>query len=166
MLTSQPQSGRDGMVPGSRAKVMAPPEGLARQAEPDVGPATGEPGAGEPATGEPGAGEPGAGRPRADAAPAPLPARPGPAAARLGGELRRLRLERGISLRQLTRLIGLSAHSNLGEYERGSRIPPSDIVAACERLLAVPPGSLQGLRETAARERVLARRRRAHPASG
>src|SRR6266566_604184 len=56
----------------------------------------------------------------------------------LGAELRRLRLELGISQRRLTQLIGLSAHSNLGDYERGRRIPPCDIVIACERLLAVP----------------------------
>lgn len=151
MLTSQPKSGRAGMTPGSQAKAAAPPEGLAGHGGRDGGPATREPGASGP-------GE--------DAAPAAQPHRPGPAAALLGGELRRLRLERGISQRQLTRLIGLSAHSNLGEYERGTRIPPSDIVAACERLLAVPPGKLQGLRETAARERTRARRQRVHPASG
>jgi DNA-binding XRE family transcriptional regulator len=75
------------------------------------------------------------------------------AAARLGTELRRLRLELGISQRRLTQLIGLSAHSNLGEYERGHRIPPCDIVVACERLLAVQPGHLQRLRKLALRER-------------
>ena len=75
------------------------------------------------------------------------------AAVWLGAELRRLRLEVGISQRKLTQLIGLSAHSNLGEYERGDRIPPRDIVRACERLLAVPPGSLQRLHQQALRER-------------
>jgi transcriptional regulator with XRE-family HTH domain len=82
----------------------------------------------------------------------------GPGASeRLGAELRRLRLELGISQRKLTKLIGLSAHSNLGEYERGSRIPPGDIVLACERLLSVPPGHLQRLRKLALRERARAR---------
>jgi transcriptional regulator with XRE-family HTH domain len=75
----------------------------------------------------------------------------------LGTELRRLRLELGISQRELTQRIGLSAHSNLGEYERGSRIPPCDIILACERLFAVPPGYLQGLRKQALRERARAR---------
>jgi DNA-binding XRE family transcriptional regulator len=75
------------------------------------------------------------------------------AAVWLGAELRRLRLEVGISQRKLTQLIGLSAHSNLGEYERGSRIPPGDIIQACERLLAVPPGYLQQLHQQALRER-------------
>jgi hypothetical protein len=75
----------------------------------------------------------------------------------LGAELRRLRLESGISQRRLTQLIGLSAHSNLGEYERGSRIPPGDIVLACERLLPVPSGYLQQLHQLALRERARAR---------
>ena len=71
----------------------------------------------------------------------------------LGTELRRLRLELGISQRELTHRIGLSAHSNLGEYERGSRIPPCDIILACERLFPVQPGYLQHLRVQALRER-------------
>ena len=71
----------------------------------------------------------------------------------LGTEMRRLRLELGISQRELTHQIGLSAHSNLGEYERGSRIPPGDIILACERLFAVQPGYLQQLRRQALRER-------------
>lgn len=73
----------------------------------------------------------------------------------LGTELRRLRLELGISQRELTHMIGLSAHSNLGEYERGSRIPPCDIILACERLFTVQPGYLQALRKEALRERAL-----------
>jgi transcriptional regulator with XRE-family HTH domain len=71
----------------------------------------------------------------------------------LGAELRRLRLEQGLSQRALTKIIGLSAHSNLGEYERGSRVPPMDIVTACERALATEPGYLQRLRRSALRER-------------
>ena len=77
----------------------------------------------------------------------------GAAARMLGAELRRLRLELGLSQRTLTKIIGLSAHSNLGEYERGSRIPPMDIVIACERALATEPGYLQELRRSALRER-------------
>ncbi|HEV2375245.1 MAG TPA: helix-turn-helix transcriptional regulator [Streptosporangiaceae bacterium] len=78
------------------------------------------------------------------------------AAGWLGAELRRLRLEEGISQRKLTRLIGLSAHSNLGDYERGRRIPPADIVEECERLLTVKPGYLQRLRRLALKERARA----------
>ncbi len=76
-----------------------------------------------------------------------------PALVRLGAALRRRRLELGLSQRQLVRLLGLSAHSNLGDYERGRRIPPGDIVDACEQLLAAEPGSLQTLRREALCER-------------
>lgn len=75
------------------------------------------------------------------------------AAYRLGTELRLRRLELGISQRKLARLIGLSAHSNLGDYERGQRIPPGDIVDACEQLLSVEPDHLQRLRREALCER-------------
>ena len=76
-----------------------------------------------------------------------------PAAYRLGTALRRRRLELGMSQRELARLIGLSAHSNLGDYERGQRIPPGDIVVACEHLLSVEPDYLQALRREALCER-------------
>jgi transcriptional regulator with XRE-family HTH domain len=80
-------------------------------------------------------------------------ARDTPAAYRLGTALRQRRLELGMSQRQLARLIGLSAHSNLGDYERGQRIPPGDIVVACEQLLSVEPDYLQSLRRDALCER-------------
>lgn len=75
------------------------------------------------------------------------------AAYRLGTALRLRRLELGLSQRQLARLIGLSAHSNLGDYERGQRIPPGDIVIACEQLLSLEPDLLQSLRREALVER-------------
>jgi transcriptional regulator with XRE-family HTH domain len=78
------------------------------------------------------------------------------AALRLGIALRLRRLELGLSQRQVVRLLGLSAHSNLGDYERGERIPPGDIVDACEQLLAAEPGSLQILRREALCERARA----------
>jgi tetratricopeptide (TPR) repeat protein/transcriptional regulator with XRE-family HTH domain len=74
------------------------------------------------------------------------------AAVRLGRELRRLRLERGLSQRGLVRALGLSAHSNLVQYELGRRIPPGDIVTACERLLGDTAGSLRRLRAEALAE--------------
>lgn len=80
-------------------------------------------------------------------------ARQAAAAVRLGIALRLRRLELGLSQRQVVRLLGLSAHSNLGDYERGERIPPGDIVDACEQLLAAEPGSLQSLRREALHER-------------
>jgi transcriptional regulator with XRE-family HTH domain len=76
-----------------------------------------------------------------------------PASAQLGLALRRLRMESGISQRGLTKLIGLSAHSNLSDYERGRRIPPADIIEACERELKSPPGYLRELRSQALTER-------------
>jgi transcriptional regulator with XRE-family HTH domain len=80
-------------------------------------------------------------------------ARHAAAVVRLGSALRLRRLELGLSQRQVVRLLGLSAHSNLGDYERGERIPPGDIVDACEQLLAAEPGSLQSLRREALYER-------------
>lgn len=71
----------------------------------------------------------------------------------LGREIRWHRSRLGISQRELARALGLSAHSNIGDYERGARIPPSDIVADCERLLEVAPGGLQALRRAALAER-------------
>jgi transcriptional regulator with XRE-family HTH domain len=76
-----------------------------------------------------------------------------PGAASLGAGLRSLRRQRGLSQRELTRLIGLSAHSNLAEYEAGRRIPPADIVSDCERVLGVTDGHLQQLRSAALAER-------------
>lgn len=74
-------------------------------------------------------------------------------AVQLGAEIRRLRSARGMSQRALTRLIGLSAHSNLADYETGRRLPPADIVAGCELALGVTDGSLRRLHEQALAER-------------
>jgi transcriptional regulator with XRE-family HTH domain len=75
----------------------------------------------------------------------------------LGTELRRIRLARGLSQREVVRRLGLSAHSNLVDYELGRRIPPGDIVAACETLFDVPCGSLERLRYAALAERAARR---------
>ncbi len=72
---------------------------------------------------------------------------------RLGKQLRRLRLAQGLSQRGLARALGLSAHSNLVQYELGRRIPPGDIIAACERLLRDDSGTLRRLRAEALAER-------------
>ncbi|WP_415170346.1 helix-turn-helix domain-containing protein [Nocardioides sp.] len=68
--------------------------------------------------------------------------RPWPAAVRLGLEIRRHRMARGLSQRALLALIGLSAHSNLSDYERGRRIPPLDLVESIEEALSVTDGQL------------------------
>jgi transcriptional regulator with XRE-family HTH domain len=70
-----------------------------------------------------------------------------------GAHLRVLRRSKGLSMRALTDLIGLSAHSNLADYECGRRLPPRDVVEACERALGVPDRELVRLWEAALRER-------------
>lgn len=67
----------------------------------------------------------------------------------LGAALRQARIARGVSLRALARQVGLSGHGTLLDYEHGRRIPPKDLLAACERVLAVPDGDLQRLRDAA-----------------
>src|SRR5215471_13870557 len=64
-----------------------------------------------------------------------------------------LRLSKGLSMRALTRLIGLSAHSNLADYECGRRLPPRDVLEACERVLGVDDRELFRLWQDALRER-------------
>lgn len=71
----------------------------------------------------------------------------------LGNVLRSSRLEQGLSLRALAKRVGLSAHSGVAEYERGTRIPPADLIDAYERALALPSGYLKNLRQQILRER-------------
>lgn len=71
---------------------------------------------------------------------------------RLGVELRRHRLRRGLSQAKLVTLLGLSARSNLSDYERGRRLAPLDILAAAERALRLPPRTLQTWHEAAVEE--------------
>lgn len=67
--------------------------------------------------------------------------------------LRKLRRERGLSQRALTRALSLTAHSAIVDYESGRRIPPPDILAAYERHFRLADGELKVLREQALRER-------------
>jgi transcriptional regulator with XRE-family HTH domain len=76
----------------------------------------------------------------------------------LGIELRALRQRRGLSQRRLVRLLGMTAHSNLVDYENGRRLPPRDIVRACEKVLGALPGQLESLHDGALVE-IAARRR-------
>lgn len=73
--------------------------------------------------------------------------------AAFGARLRMLRRSRGVSMRALTAMVGLSAHSNLADYECGRRLPPRDVVEACERALAISDGQLSRLREAALLQR-------------
>jgi transcriptional regulator with XRE-family HTH domain len=70
-----------------------------------------------------------------------------------GARLRMLRRSTGMSMRAPTAQIGLSAHSNLADYECGRRLPPRDVVEACERALGVTDRQLIRHWEAALRER-------------
>jgi transcriptional regulator with XRE-family HTH domain len=80
-----------------------------------------------------------------------------PMAERLGQELRRLRLERGLSLRKMARALGMTAHSGLMDYERGSRIPSDGLLASYVKVLHVDDNLLLVLHQAARTEH--ARRR-------
>jgi transcriptional regulator with XRE-family HTH domain len=81
----------------------------------------------------------------------------GTAANFLGQELLRLRLEDGISLRRLARMFGMSAHSGLVDYERGSRIPPANIMQAYARVFTTEREYLMRLHRAAMVERAAGR---------
>jgi hypothetical protein len=53
------------------------------------------------------------------------------AAAALGAELRRLRVDRGLTLGQLGRLVKYS-WQHLGAVERGTAVPSEIVVSACD----------------------------------
>jgi transcriptional regulator with XRE-family HTH domain len=71
-----------------------------------------------------------------------------PVASRLpiGLELRRLRRCRGLSQREMAKLLGLSAHSAVADYENGKRLPAGDIIVGYERVFGIPDSRLQVLR--------------------
>jgi transcriptional regulator with XRE-family HTH domain len=71
----------------------------------------------------------------------------------LGAALRNRRLAQGMSLRALAKRVGLTAHGTLVDYEHGRRIPPEDLIVACEKVLEVDDGSLRRLRVAALAER-------------
>jgi len=75
------------------------------------------------------------------------------AAERLGRELGRLRVHNGLSLRKLARLVGMTAHSGLVDYERGTRIPPHDLFAALQSVLHAGDEHLTSLYQAAVTER-------------
>ncbi|WP_406207420.1 helix-turn-helix domain-containing protein [Kitasatospora sp. NBC_01560] len=75
--------------------------------------------------------------------------------------LRRLRLERGLSMRALAQQLGYSAHSMFSDIEMGRRIPSEALVGSYEECFGLPPGSLRVLRRRAMADR--ARRMTAAP---
>ena len=64
----------------------------------------------------------------------------------LGDELRRLRLARGLSLRDLAREIGM-AHTGYVAYERGVAAPPPERRPALARVLGITTAELDELVE-------------------
>lgn len=64
----------------------------------------------------------------------------------LGGELRRLRLARGLSLRELAHALGI-LHTSYVAYERGVVMPPPERRAALAHALGITPEGLEDLIE-------------------
>jgi tetratricopeptide (TPR) repeat protein len=83
------------------------------------------------------------------------------AAAALGAELRRLRIERGLTLGQLGRLVRYSGQ-HLGAVERGTAVPSEVVVSACD-IAVLANGRLVSMLPAAIREQ--ARVRHQHEAS-
>lgn len=79
------------------------------------------------------------------------------AGAELRITLRRLREERGMSLRAMAAPLQLAAHSAVADFESGRRLPARDILTAYERFFGLAAGSLTALRERALAERAAAR---------
>ncbi|MBW3608494.1 MAG: helix-turn-helix domain-containing protein [Actinobacteria bacterium] len=73
--------------------------------------------------------------------------------ARLGSELRRLRVQAGLSVRALARTLHRS-HSGIVEYERGRRLAPVEVVEQYEQFFALARGTLGAQRERARLERL------------
>ncbi|MFB7473417.1 helix-turn-helix domain-containing protein [Kitasatospora sp. NPDC056184] len=80
-----------------------------------------------------------------------------------GTALRRLRLERGLSMRALAQRLGYSAHSVFSDIEAGRRIPSESLTGSYEECFGLPPGSLLPLRRRALADR--ARRLTGRPAA-
>ncbi|HEX5497483.1 MAG TPA: helix-turn-helix domain-containing protein [Mycobacteriales bacterium] len=99
--------------------------------------------------------------------PSPVPGGDGNGELDLGARLRWLRRSVGLSQRDMARRLHLSAHSSIGYYETGRRIPPEDIVAAYERVLGLPEGELlrHRLRALAARAAATAHAGQTEPAT-
>lgn len=73
--------------------------------------------------------------------------------ARLGTELRRLRVHAGLSVRGLASKLHRS-HSGIVEYERGQRLAPVEVVEQYEQFFDLAPGTLGVQRELARIERL------------
>jgi transcriptional regulator with XRE-family HTH domain len=94
------------------------------------------------------------GGPRAATAESPT-ARSAPdnAACQLALTLYRLRLERGLSLRQLAKSLGYNSHSVFADFENARRIPDERLLRSFEDHFDLPTGSLLSIRSQALVER-------------
>jgi WD40 repeat protein/transcriptional regulator with XRE-family HTH domain len=72
---------------------------------------------------------------------------------RFGAELRRLRVQRGLSVRRLAEQLH-RAHSGIVEYERGRRLPGVEVVEQYEDYFGLARGTLVAKRERARVERL------------
>jgi tetratricopeptide (TPR) repeat protein/DNA-binding XRE family transcriptional regulator len=107
----------------------------------------------EPSGGEsPGGGKRRPGRPPKITDPA------GSAAAALGAELRRLRIDRGLTLGQLGRLVDYS-RQHLGAVERGTAVPSEVVVSACD-VAVLANGRLVSMLPAVIREQARVRHQR------
>lgn len=61
---------------------------------------------------------------------------------RFGEKLRVLRTQRGITLQQLARALGLSAHGYISELETGKKIPTVEITLRAARFFQVSTDQL------------------------
>ena len=89
-----------------------------------------------------------------------------PADLSLGAAIKFLRRRAGMAQHELTRRLGLSARSNLSDYERGRRVPPPDIILACEEIFGLREGELQRLRSRTLGDRARESARGSAPAGG
>lgn len=110
---------------------------------------------------EPVGGEPPGGGKRRPGRPPKITDPTSSAAAALGAELRRLRIDRGLTLAQLGRLVGYS-WQHLGAVERGAAVPSEVVVSACDAAV-LANGRLVSMLPTAIREQ--ARVRHQHEAA-
>jgi transcriptional regulator with XRE-family HTH domain len=61
---------------------------------------------------------------------------------RFGEKVRALRLHRGMSVRDLARALGYTAHSYIGDVEHNKRRPPADLVLKIAVFFGVSTDSL------------------------
>ncbi|WP_170321400.1 helix-turn-helix domain-containing protein [Acrocarpospora pleiomorpha] len=72
---------------------------------------------------------------------------------RVGAAMRSARMSARIGLRKMAKLVGYNSHSQLHEYETGSKMPSDKIVRLYEQVLGIDDESLQSVLEDARIER-------------